>query len=255
MIASGQEGKKSLGADTLLTVSQAELIDSVSLYEDYLGTIAKKIDKEEGQLLVYTENSGFKIINIPHSMMFWARRKQEKTVCLIKPSNTLLLQHSLEALSSQQSEDLYRMAIMVLVMESIGWVIKHGKLGCKYCNRSADLQVMPALYHALKTSRLGWKGLMGEEVYMAKRIASVTKLPGNAGAVHDVVIPRKLVRGLIQQIYNHKDMFAGPELTENEYFKNFAKDCSINGENPHMKEKKAIFISSILAKYNPGARE
>lgn len=254
-ILEGEDAKKSLGADSLLSVSEAELIDSNPLYEDYLGSVGNKIDREEGQQLVYTENLGFKIVNIPHSLALWAKRKQEKSVCLIKPNIMIVLQKAIESLPEQQVEDLYRMAILNLLMDTIVWELKHAKGGCRYCNRSAELQVMPALYQSLKTSRIGSKSLIGEEEYMAKRISDVVRLPGNIGQTHDIVVPKKLVRGLIQQIYKAKDTFVNQEINANEYIKRFSKDVAFNSAHDRVELKTAIMLTTIVTKNNPGAKE
>lgn len=255
LILEGEAASKSLGAETLQAVSQAELIDSAPLYTDYLASIEGKIDREEGQLLVYTENTGFKIINIPHSMVLWARRKQEKQVCLIKPNSMTILQRAIDSLTNEQTTDLYKLAILNLLMDSVIWMLKHSKSGCKFCNRLADLQVMPALYHSLKTSRLGSKSLIGEEEYMARRIGDVIRLPGNQGKTHDVLVPKKLVRGLIQQLYNHKDNLIGPELTELEYVRRFSDDIGVQARMHKDVQTKATILASIIIKNNPTARE
>lgn len=255
VILEGEEALKTLGKETMTAVAQAELIDSSQMYEDYLATMANKLDKEEGQQLVYTENMGFKIINIPQSLMFWARRKQEKTVCLIKPNSMILLQKSVQALAPEQTEDLYRMAIVNLLMDSIIWMVKHAKLGCKYCNRTSELQVMPALYHSLKNSRLGSKSLAGEEEYIARRIADVIRLPANKGKVHDVVIPKKMIRTLVQQIYKNPDFLNAQELTTSEYIKRFSSDISIQTQEDSFVYSKVVMLTSIIIKNNPGAKE
>lgn len=256
MILEGEQGSKSLGSDSLLNVSEAELIDSNKMYDDYLNSLNNKLDKEDGQMLVYTENTGFKIINIPQSLLLWARKKQEKTVCLIKPNVSLLLQDTVHTIVDQQAEDLYKLAILNLLMDSILWMVKHSKLGCKYCNRTAELHVMPALYHCLKSSRIGQKGLTFEEVYMSKRIADVVRLPNNLEKTHDIMVPRKLIRGLIQHLHKQPELISrGEPLTETEYQRNFANCIGIKQKGLGIEFSNAVLIASILAKNNPGARE
>lgn len=254
-ILDGAAAEESLGKDSLMAVAQAELIDSEALYEEYLASVGSKIDREEGQQLVYTENAGFKMINAPQSLLLWARRQQQKPVCLVKPSGALVLQRAMEHLVEEQAEDLYKMAVLNLLMDSILWMVRHAKLGCKYCNRTAELQVMPALYHALKSSRLGAKHLAGEETYVAQRIADVLRLPGRCGQTHDVVIPKKMVRGLVQQIFKQKDFLNSQELSNSDYINRFSQNVAINAGTDNMVYSKMVLMVSIIIKNNPGAKE
>lgn len=47
----------SLGIDSLMSISHAEIIDSTSQFDDYLKTISSYTEKEEGQLLVSSAHS------------------------------------------------------------------------------------------------------------------------------------------------------------------------------------------------------
>lgn len=204
---------------------------------------------------VYTDYQGFKTINVPYSLMYWARKRHKRTVCLLRPSPKQILANLAHSLKSSEIQDLGYTSVFVEILNKMVWFRDHEREGCKLCNKHADLQVMPKLLDSLKSTRIGQKKLNVEENYMTNRIISMLRLSGNTGKSHDVLIPRSLVGGLIRSIYAADISSIGEETTYSEYLSTLAKDLNPSDSCEEISDLDLGILSAILTKDDSSNQE
>ena len=252
---------ESLGEETLMSISHAEMLDSDHIFQKYLTGKSDKTELEEGQLLVfhsnkvYTENSGFKVINAPLSILLWARKKHHRTVCLIRPTYKQVIAELAERLSLAECFDLAELAVFVNVIDTMVWLNTHSKVGCKYCNKSADFQYMPSLFDSLRHTRVGNQKISVGEEYMAKRIMDLIRLPGNKGKTHDVIVHKSMLASLVRELFKQEPRTSDPELTKEEYIKRLAEHSATKYYASEDKIVKLSILSHIMSKNDALAEE
>ena len=247
---SEQFGSLSLGELNLETVSKTELIDSKKLRKNFLSTFKGDIEIDNNQMIVNLTEMDIKNISIPHSLVYWSIIKQNRNICLIKP-NSRIICDAVQTKNNENIDNLKKIASLTHLMYKSLRLSLHIKEGCKNCNRDASSQSKVPPYHYIKSSGIGGEDFLAEEEYMAKRISDVVRLPGNQGLTHDIIIPKNLIRGLVQKLYKQNDSFQGHELSNMEYLKRFSEDSAIRQNSSN--EKKNQKIQNLLIYENPSA--
>lgn len=193
------------------------------------------------------------MVNTPLSLLLWARKKHHRPIGLVRPTYQHVLTEMAERLSIGEIKDLAEMAVFVNVIDTMAWLTKHSKLGCKYCNRNADLQFMPSLFDSLRHTRVSKKKVSIGEEYMARRIMDLIRLPGNRGKTHDVIVHRTMLSSLIRELFKLDPQTAKEDLSNLEYIRRLADQssarCFIGGDR--LQELQTI--GEIMCKNNPAA--
>lgn len=188
------------------------------------------------------------MVDVPLSLAYWMVKKQNKPVVFLKPTNKHIITELANRLNLNEAHNLGYLSVFVEILNSMAWISKHEKVGCKYCNKSIDYQSKPRLIDSLKTIKIGNCRLDAEEEYMAKRIIDITRLPDYKGKHHDILVPNHMVRGLIRNIYRIDVSSHNDSLTNTDYIRRLATDsCQRSLKNLDTDESVGK-LAAILAK-------
>ena len=188
---------------------------------------------------------GLKTLDVCYSLMYFSRSKLGRPIALIRPNSSLLLKYLISQVKTHQIQDLYQAAAIVNVIEKVYWLTLFEKDGCRFCNKNAPVYDIPSVFDALRHTRIGSK-FRFEEDLVADRVLDLMSLDTNKSKIFDLVIPRRMVSGVMQSISK-----MGPRHAEtiktSEYINRFAKSLDIQIPEETYKSSNSLQIVGMLA--------
>lgn len=176
-------------------------------------------------LKVYVNKMGLKTVDVCYSLMYFSRIKLGRPIALIRPHTGLLLKHLISQVKEHKVQDLYQAAALVNIIEKVNWLSLFEKDGCRFCNKTAPTYDMPSVFDSLRHTRIGSK-FRFEEDLVADRVLDLMSLETNKSKIFDLVIPRRMVSGLVQSISKLESRF-DETIAAREYINRFGKSLDV----------------------------